>query len=110
MEVSLPKDGYAILNRLCTLYWDSPDELVDCTVSVISIQAVTIHFESGHLPDGPFYLNMSLDNMNLTLKAELADSDGLAWKEPRVAHFIYNSWWEKRKMKSFLKMAKKKNG
>ena len=110
MEITLPKDGYAILDRLCTLYWDSPDELIDCLVSVISVQAATIHFESDNLPHGPFYLNMSLDNLNLTLKAELAESDGLNWKDPKMAHFIYESWWEKRKMKSFLKMAKRING
>ena len=110
MEITLPKDGYAILDRLCTLYWDSPDELIDCSVSVISVQAATIHFESDNLPRGPFYLNMSLDNLNLTLKAELAEPDCLNWKDPKMAHFIYESWWEKRKMKSFLKMAKRING
>ena len=110
MEITLPKDGYAVLDRLCTLYWDSPDELFDCTVSVISIQAVTIHFESDYLPSGSFYLNMSLDNINLTLKAELVESDDQGWEKPKVAHFIYESWWEKRKMRAFLKAAKRKNG
>ncbi len=110
MEITLPKDGYAILDRHCTLYWDSPDELVDCTVSVISIQAATIHFESNNLPNEHFYINMSLDNLNITLKAKLAESENFDWKVPKLAHFIYESWWEKRKMKSFLKMAKRKNG
>ena len=50
MEISLPKDGYAILDRLCTLYWDSPDELVDCSVSTISIDSATLHFETNNLP------------------------------------------------------------
>ena len=110
MEITLPKDGYAILDRLCTLYWKSPDELVDCTVSMISLQKATIYFEGRHLPKEPFFLNMSLDDMNLTLRAELEDSDSDDWSAPKTANFIYESWWEKRKMKSFLKVVKRKNG
>ena len=109
MEISLPKDGYAILDRLCTLYWDSPDELVDCSVSTISTESATLHFETNNLPKGLFYLNMSLDDLNLTLKAELENSDIDNWEEPKTAHFVYESWWEKRKMKSFIKVIKRKS-
>ena len=108
MEISLPKDGYAILDRPCTLYWDSPDKLVDCTVSMISTESVTIHFEVNDLPKDIFHLNMSLENMNLTLKAKLYEFDLGSWEEPKVAQFIYESWWEKRKMKSFIKIVKRK--
>ena len=102
-------ENRVLLDRPCTVFWESPDELIDCTISNISAKMATLHFENSNIPKGLFNINISFESFNFTLRAELLknelEEDGYG---PHVARFLYKSWWEKKKVSSLIKLVKKK--
>lgn len=97
------------LDRPCTVFWESPDELIDCTISNISAKMATLHFENSNIPKGRFSINISFESFNFTLNAELLKPElEEEWDVPQVARFVYKSWWEKKKVNALIKLVKKK--
>jgi hypothetical protein len=108
MELLGIKEGMLPFDRPCTLFWLSPDELVDCLVSHISIKKATLVFEGEPIPDGPFNVNISFEKVHITLSAKLLSWPTEGSKGLGTAKFIYKSWLEKRKMNSLMKLLRKK--
>ena len=109
MESVESRERFILLERPCTIFWESPDELVDCRISTISPKEATLHFENSNIPTGLFSINISFESLNFTLRAELLRSElEEDWYDPRLARFIYKSWWEKKKVNALIKLVKKK--
>ena len=102
-------ENRVLLDRPCTVFWESPDELIDCTISKISGKMATLHFENSNIPKGLFHINISFESFNFTLRAELLRPElDEGWSGPQIARFVYKSWWEKKKVNAFIKLVKKK--